>query len=85
MARYNFFAKNKDADITLRSRVLLFDIDGNLIKELQSASQTIQIRKTTFSLSSIDMSYPLTITLLQNGQPYREDIRIDSLTGVGFK
>ncbi|MCD5380636.1 VCBS repeat-containing protein, partial [Candidatus Gracilibacteria bacterium] len=147
-ASYNFSAKNKDADISVRSRVVLLDKDDKIIKELSSDETKIQIRATTFALSSkivsgagiiessrlgllpnnetnvffhdaneesleslktriansgiaqnklvlslskfdkvgdIPMSYPLTIRYLHNGNLTREDLKIESRTGVGFK
>ena len=51
-AKYNFSAKNKDADVYIRSRFSLLDNNGVLIKELSSDDIKIEIRETTFSLSS---------------------------------
>ncbi len=147
-ASYNFSAKNKDADISVRSRVVLLDKDDKIIKELSSDETKIQIRATTFALSSkivsgtgiiessrlwllpnndtnvffhdaneesleslktriansgiaqnklvlslskfdkvwdIPMAYPLTIRYLYNWNLTREDLKIESLTWVGFK
>ncbi len=51
-ARYNFSAKNHDANVYVRSKVVLLDKDWKIIKELSSADQKIEIRSTTFRLSS---------------------------------
>ena len=56
-ARYNFSAKNHDANVYIRSRVVLLDKDWEAIKVLSSNNNKIEIRETTLKLSSHIISW----------------------------